>query len=48
MNEVYELISLFTVSFLAETILPAQSEVVLAGLQIAEKSSALLTIVAVL
>lgn len=35
-----ELLSLFTVSFLAATILPAQSEMVLAGLQVAGKSSA--------
>ncbi len=39
MNEFYELLSLFTVSFLAATILPAQSEMVLAGLQLAGKSS---------
>ena len=39
MNELYELFSLFIVSFLAATILPAQSEMVLAGLQIAGKSS---------
>ena len=39
MSELSELLSLFTVSFLAATILPAQSEMVLAGLQIAGKSS---------
>lgn len=33
MSELQELISLFTVSFIAATILPAQSEIVLAGLQ---------------
>ena len=39
MNEIYELLSLFAISFLAATILPAQSEMVLAGLQVAGKSS---------
>lgn len=44
-----ELISLFTVSFLAATILPAQSEMVLAGLQIAGNSNTIeLVIVATL
>lgn len=36
-----ELFSLFLVSFLAATILPAQSEMVLAGLQMAGKSNAI-------
>lgn len=39
MDGISELISLFIISFLAATILPAQSELAIAGLKIAGKSS---------
>jgi len=45
MTELYELISLFTVSFLAATILPAQSEMVLAGLKLAGNSSPMILVI---
>lgn len=49
MNNIYELLSLFIVSFLAATILPAQSEFAIVGLKIAGNSnSASLIIVATL
>jgi membrane protein YqaA with SNARE-associated domain len=44
MSNIYELLSLFVISFLAATILPAQSEIALAGLKIAGESDVLLLV----
>jgi len=45
MDNIYEFISLFVISFLAATILPAQSEIALAGLKIAGQEDVILLVV---
>ena len=44
MDNIYELLSLFLISFLAATILPAQSEIALAGIKMAGQSDVVILV----